>query len=47
LAVSDFAINSLKVFPNPANEELNISYRDNLDRVEIDNAVGQLVCQVR
>lgn len=43
LSLSDFDTTQLKVYPNPTNGELNISYTDIINQVEVYNLLGQKV----
>ncbi|MGV7108156.1 T9SS type A sorting domain-containing protein [Flavobacterium sp. U410] len=43
LSTEDFAINKLKVYPNPVNDVLNISFDNEITAVSIINLLGQEV----
>ncbi|PJR04654.1 T9SS type A sorting domain-containing protein [Avrilella dinanensis] len=43
LSLSEFDTTQLKVYPNPTNGELNISYTDTINQVEVYNLLGQKV----
>lgn len=43
LSLSEFDTTQLKVYPNPTNSELNISYTDTINQVEVYNLLGQKV----
>ena len=43
LGTDNFALNNLKVYPNPATQILNISNQSQLQNVTITNIVGQVV----
>jgi len=43
LSLSEFDTTQLKVYPNPTNGELNISYTYTINQVEVYNLLGQKV----
>src|SRR5690606_16927170 len=43
LSLSEFDTTQLKVYPNPTNTELNISYTDTINQVEVYNLLGQKI----
>ena len=43
LSVDDYALNDLKVYPNPASNVINIEYADTIDSINIYNSLGELV----
>src|SRR5690606_38369724 len=43
LGSEDFFAENLKVYPNPVNDLLTVSYTEDISSIEIYNIVGQLV----
>lgn len=43
LRTNEFNLANLLVYPNPAKDNLNISYSNKLNQIEIYNAVGQII----
>ncbi|WP_298221120.1 T9SS type A sorting domain-containing protein [Flavobacterium sp.] len=43
LGNTTFEMNALKVYPNPVIDVLNVSYKENIDKIEIHNMLGQLI----
>ena len=43
LSTSDFDVTSLSFYPNPVKDVLNISNKENIEKVEIYNLMGQLL----
>lgn len=46
LGINDLDISNLKVYPNPTKDLVYISYKENIDRVEVFSMIGQRVLDV-
>ena len=43
LGVDDFALNNLKIYPNPASNEIHIDYHSTIDSISIFNVLGERI----
>lgn len=46
LGINDLDISNLKVYPNPTKDLVYISYKENIDRVEVFSMIGQRILDV-